>query len=165
MADHCYHCGLGLVPGDDHNDPKGCIKALRNAMLKQRQAAESLAFDVSVRFLAVLEQLALNPDVGVPYHAVDTTSGKPVEVHHQHVAGIFAAIGKMYREMGDWTPLADAKEEIGRYSFLLGVCTGLLSEIVNKGSLSLPKDVADRIHETIESATRLAVGQPGPDRS
>ena len=58
----CYLCGLRTWQA--HDDPLHCIEELRVAMIKQRATAESLALDISTRFLAVLEELAAHPECG-----------------------------------------------------------------------------------------------------
>lgn len=104
-------CGLLMMPGVSEHLPveKTCIAELRQALLRQRAAAETLAFEVSVRYLAVLEQLAKDPGTDIAFVVNVPGSELPYRVEPERVAGIFAIILKRYQEMCSWTPLHDAR--------------------------------------------------------
>jgi hypothetical protein len=101
-----------LLQGERHESAGDCIRALRKALLRQREVAQGQSYAVSTRFLAILEQLAQNPDVGVEYCA--RVPGQPediVAVSHQQVAGVFAALYKKLHELGDWSPLQELRDQ------------------------------------------------------
>lgn len=118
--DRCLKCGLLRPPGAGiqaiHLGENECIRALNAALVRQREVASTLAFDLSVRYLTVLEQLAAAPDVGVPYltHQVDPETGRPTmgKVEMAKVSGVFAAIWKRFAEMGDWSPMQELRDRI-----------------------------------------------------
>lgn len=95
------NCPTCKLHGDAHGSPQECIEALQHALIRQRRAAETLAFDISTRFLAVLESLAVDPDEGLGYHV----QGKPLAP--VQVSGVFAAIWRRYSAQGDWSPLRE----------------------------------------------------------
>lgn len=114
---HCTICGVQFsnqMPW--HPDHLACIRALQGVIERQRAAASTLAFEVSTQFLAVLEQLAAHPDVGIPFRIpyIDPETGKDAlgSVQNVKVAGIFSAILKKYSEMGDWSPLKELRDKV-----------------------------------------------------
>lgn len=157
----CGVCGLLLV--DEKHDSAGdCIRGMRAAMLKQRQAAERLSFEVSTRYLAILENLSLNPNVGVEYFM--RVPGQPeniVQVHHQQAAGIFTAIWRAFHEAGDWSPLREQEEKILAQRKLIDLLLSLLPELVTPQALrELNRDFFDTLKEIEEVAKRLGVPLP-----
>lgn len=158
----CTWCGIRLEPEEYHSDKDGCIKGLRAAMLKQRKAAELLSFEVSTRYLAALEELALRPDVGVPYHM--RVPGHPediVQLAHQQVAGVFTAIVRKYKELGDWSPLKERDERIGRLERLLEQVLGLLPVLLTPQVLvEINRDHLDSLKKMGQLATQLGVPLP-----
>ena len=107
----CEYCGITIPVERFHAEPKACINALRKALLRQRQIADHLSYEISVRYLAVLEELAQNPGDQVGFFTIGP-DGTKVRHAPQQVAGIFAAILMRYRVSCDWTPLHDAKRRI-----------------------------------------------------
>jgi hypothetical protein len=123
----CPTCRLLIPSGTKHESFSVCIHALQAAMLRQKRSAESIGYEVSVRFLAILEELALHPDAGVPYKML--AEGTQVEdVPPQQVGGIFAAILLRYRDVCDWAPLAEAREMARAATAELIMARGLLEE-------------------------------------
>ena len=172
----CERCGL--EKGDDQHLTHGdCVRALRRAMLKQRQLAESFSFDISMRYLAALEELAADPDVGIVYRGFImepsenddlTPKFKVMNVPPQQVAGIFAAIQQEFHRRGDWTPLADAKHKAARYAYAAGRLTGMLQKLLRLSTdedrfVVLGPDLKDEITALIgELNTQDLVGLDPP---
>lgn len=116
MNGYCKSCSLEC--DQMHESKDECIDALMAAMRKQRRAAESLAFDISTRYLAVLEELTLRPDAGVRYLTKLQGEDEPRVLHAQQVSGVFSSILRRYEEMGEWSPLRQAQkyEDLWRLS-------------------------------------------------
>lgn len=110
--EECPSCGLLLPAGKVHIPRDGkdhdCIRALRDALLKQKKAAELLSFEVTTRCVAILEELVLRPDVGIAYFETDL-EGQKRRVDPARVSGIFAVLMKKFKEMGEWSPLRAAE--------------------------------------------------------
>jgi len=159
----CGVCGL-LLDSERHESAGDCIRGLRKAMLKQRKAAESLSFEVSTRYMAVLEELSLRPDVGIPYSMrVPGVDGEGViRLHHQQVSGVFTAILVKYKEMGDWSPLKERDEQIAKQRCLIDLCLDLLSAVfVGNYAEDCDRSELEQLKEIGELATQLGV--PPPD--
>ena len=127
----CMDCHMELGPNDAHTSLHDCIQALRTSLLHQKELAKSLAFDVSVQLMATLEELSLRPDVGVAYRVIqqldpDKSEFRPLVLPPERVAGVFAAILKKYRELGDWSPLQELKLEGATYAYMAGQLTSEL---------------------------------------
>jgi hypothetical protein len=166
----CPHCGIlsPVGPIKGHASPEACIAALRAAMIKQRKAASSLAFDLSTRYLAVLEELAL--DCGEPagvQFKVRTPEGKIMVAHHSQVSGFFAAIMRKFEELGDWSPLRDAQERGDALELHAGLLLEVLEEILALNDNAEVGDQAllDKGHSRAEQAKQLGVRPPDRDRS
>lgn len=112
MTFRCDRCeGAMVVQGQAHLDPMSCVRSLRKRLQLQKKLAESLSFEISVRYLAVLEELAQNPGDQVGFFTIGS-NGTKIRHAPAQVAGIFAAILMRYRESCDWTPLHDARRRI-----------------------------------------------------
>jgi hypothetical protein len=163
----CQWCGIQLGPEEYHSDKDSCIKGLRAAILKQRKAAELLSFEVSTRYLAALEELALRPDVGIPYHM--RVPGHPedvVQLHHQQVSGVFTAIVKKYRELGEWSPLKERDKQIVDQRMLIDLCLDLLSAVFTEHyAVACDKGELHQLKEICEFARQLGVPLPDPPGS
>lgn len=124
----CFTCGLNH--DGDHELLEDCIYALREAMLKQRQAAERLGHDITMRVLGVLEELALRPECRCSnFTVLHPQTQKPLLVAPEQVAGVFAAILDRYKQMGDWSPLEEARGEAIFYRKRCGEMDALLEKI------------------------------------
>ena len=167
----CETCHLPL--GDDiHDSYADCIQALRSAMLRQKEAAQGLAFEVSIQFLAVLEELSLHPDVGVAYRVLtEGPDHKPLVLPPERVAGVFAAIHKKFRELGDWSPLKQVRTEASTYAYAVGKLTAKLQEIVDRDKavadqgVRLQRDVRDEITELLKAVASGSLTERGLPRS
>lgn len=161
----CRNCGL---LADDHAGLDICVQALRDAMLKQREAAAKLSFDLSTRYLAALEELALGIDAGVPYK-VRLADEQILQVHHRDVAGIFAAILRKFRELGDWSPLREAEQTAEQMrhgaSHLLGILESILAELEEGPVSAVDEALVDKGRSVAESARQLGVRPPDLGRS
>jgi hypothetical protein len=135
---------------------------MRAAMLQQRKAAERLSFEVSTRYLAILEGLALDPNVGVEYFMrVPGQEQNIVQVHHQQVAGVFTAIWRKFHEAGDWSPLREQEEKILAQRHLIDLLLGLLPHLVTPSALrELNRDFFDTLKDIEKVATQLGVPLP-----
>ena len=111
----CSRCSLLGVP--QHEDPQGCIDALRQALVRQKHAAETLAFDISTRFLAALESLVVDPDEGIGYQ-----SGNQ-QISASQVSGIYSSIWRRYKALGDWSQLRELEDKNKALHDLLGRCS------------------------------------------
>jgi hypothetical protein len=113
----CPVCGLIIHDGEDeHVDARQCIAGLRAAMLEQRKAAEELGLTISSRFLAVLEELSIEPEVEDAVRqnlgfTVRGPDGKIYNVPPQRMTGVFSAIRHLFERAGDFSPLAAARRE------------------------------------------------------
>jgi hypothetical protein len=168
-SDHPLPCGVcGLLLQDERHESAGdCIRGLRKAMIAQRKAAESLSFEVSTRYLAALEELSLRPDVGIPYHM--RVPGHPesvVQLHHQQIAGVFTAIVKKYRELGDWSPLKERDKQIVDQRMLIDLCLDLLSAIFTEHyAVTCDRGELEQLKQIGELARQLGVPLPDPEDS
>lgn len=106
----CWMCSLMLPEGTTHQGPHDCIKELRRVLIRQKEISQSLAFEISVRYLAVLERLAKNPGTDVAYVVDVPGLNLPCRIPPEKVAGIFAAILFEYQKVGNWSPLTEAKD-------------------------------------------------------
>lgn len=130
----CETCGLANPEGkqDKHLTPQDCIRALRSAMLKQRLAAEQIGMDMSIHFLRALEELSIDPEVGVQYTMWDPNAGANRVLHGQQVSGVFAAILKKYREIADFSPHQKEKEVAAYWARMAGLLAGRALEFTKK---------------------------------
>jgi len=146
-----------------HLDAIDCVDQLKAALIKQREVASRLAFDLSTRYLAAIEGLALDPSTsGIRYTALDPYSGKPVEVENKQVAGIFSSILRKFNELGDWSPLRDAELR----TELLGILArNQISALEAARAEVKDPEVAEIVRKAIEQATQLGVRPRDPDHS
>lgn len=79
-------------------------------MTRQRELATSMGMEISIRFLAVLEDLVKDPSIGIHYKVHEDGELKVLPANM--VSGIFSAILMRYQTKCDWTPLADARARI-----------------------------------------------------
>lgn len=108
----CQYCGLLIPPHVFHGEPQACITALRKVLMRQRELAQHMAYDISTRFLAILEELSLRPDAGIGYKVRDPRDPeKAMNIPANNVAGVFGAIMKKFHEACDWSPSAVLREE------------------------------------------------------
>jgi len=129
-------------------------------MLRQRTSAEQLGMDLSIHFLRALEELSLDPEVGVSYHVFDPESGKRLQVPGQQVSGVFAALLKKYREVADFSPHEREKEVTAYWASVAGRLAGLLMRVSEKYELDdVDKTEAKELIQKIEQ-TRFVAGQP-----
>lgn len=161
----CGVCGL-MLENERHKSAGDCIRGLRKAMMQQRQAASTMAFEISTRYLGVLEELALRPDVGIPYSMRtpgDVFSEEKITLHHQQVAGVFTAIHKKFMEAGDWSPLKERDDELRLQRQLIDHCLDLLSAVFTDSyAVSCDRGELDQLKEIGELARRLGVPAPDP---
>lgn len=168
MAEMCATCGL--LKGDEQHLTAGdCIRALRVSMMKQRELAESMAFDISMRFLGALEELAAHPDIGIPFRvwkpALNGEEPKIFILQALQVAGVFQAILQKYREAADWTPLADTKKALGISQLYLKELlrvSELTLECLDDGGCGLLRDDLQKLIAEIKAR---GLNSPGPVHS
>jgi len=162
----CTICGLD----DDkaHHTPGDCIFGLRAALVRQKKAASLLSFEVSTRYLAIIENLALRPNVGIPYsimmppHPHAPPGEMPViQVHHYQVRGVFTAIWKAFAEAGDWSPLKEQETQIRKQRELLTVCIDLISDVfTERFATDCPRGFLEDLQLIEDLATPLGVPLP-----
>lgn len=121
----CRTCGL---LGGNHRSKVDCIHGLRAAMVAQSRAAEGLAFDVSTRFMAILERLAHDPAIAGVVYTVATPDGKGLPVPPQLVREVMTAIYHRYVEMCDWSPLKAERERADKAEAELSELKAKLAE-------------------------------------
>lgn len=142
----CETCGL--ISGDEqHKHLSDCVKALRVAMVKQKQSAERIGLDISIHFLRALEELSVRPDVGFRYTVWDHSKGEQVELPPQQVSGVFASLLRAYREQSDFRPDEEQREISSHWSWVAGKLAGALQHILGK------YDVDE--HDRVEAQTLL----------
>lgn len=162
----CSRCGIPT--GDEgHPEADDCIGALRLGLKRQSQAAENLAFEVSTRLFGILEGLAHDPDIaGVRFHTHNHDTGEKLELPGQIVCGVMTALFREYQKMGNWTPLADSKQEtrdMGSHAYDLMM---VLKNIVEDNeTLVLSRPLRDRADAAIEAAMQHGVHLHGHGRS
>lgn len=106
----CVYCKLEL-PGDEHHHSmEDCCAALQRALVRQREMARLLAFDLSTQYLAAIEELCLRPDVGIAYKCLNP-DGSIRDLAPTQVVGIFTAILKKFQSLGDWSPMRELRDE------------------------------------------------------
>lgn len=170
MADEptmCSYCGLAVEDGQTRHETSGdCVARLRTAMLKQRESASMLAFEVSTRILAAIEGLAHDPSVGMlrySFHNADTD--EVTQLHPQVVQGLLLNILGEYKKMGEWSPLRDAQDKAADLHSagheLLRVVRWTLAE--HRGDIG--KDLVSEAEAAVELAMQHGVHQPGPGHS
>jgi len=156
MENHslCETCGLAYPDGKQvkHLTPQDCIRALRAAMQSQRLAAEQLGMDMSLHFLRVLEELALDPDAGYRFMTYDPQKGKPLQLHPQQVSGIFCTILKRYREVADFSYHEQEVRKTAHWARVAGLIGVRALELIEKYDVS--KEDADDIRDIIQMAER-----------
>jgi len=147
-----FGCGLLLRPDEKHPALVDCIEALKAALVKQRYAATTLAFDISAQYLRVLEELALE--------AANTRVSSLVS------AAVVEKMQQRFREMGDWTPLTDAREEVRELRAFATQCLIALDNVYTKRvAAEVSRDQLDHLATLRGFATRLGVPQPDLRRS
>jgi hypothetical protein len=101
-----------MTPGVDEHPPEAeaCVRALRRALGKQVALAESMGFEIAVRFLNVLDELSKDPGVTIAYKTM--ADGTPVVLPASQVSGLFAAILLRYRQEVDWSPLFETRRAV-----------------------------------------------------
>jgi hypothetical protein len=132
------------------------------AMLAQRKSAEQLGLIISVRFLDVIEELCQRPEIGVPYETCfpknpDDPMGEMVTaLHHSQVVGVFEAIRTRYKEMGDWSSLTAAQNELFEEQQLNIRFQSVLQEVKDLDELpssfkpeGIPQDLKQKIEELL----------------
>jgi len=172
----CVRCGLQTgedqqVYPHNHLTPQDCIRALRRMLKRQKKLAASLSFDLSTRYLAALEELSLRPDVGVVYQIrAEGPEYRPLAVPPQQVSGVFAAILRKFKELGDWSPLQRAEAEATSYAYMAGKLTALLLKVVDQSKdrcnldVKLPASSVKEIEDLVEDlGTRGLMGRSRPD--
>jgi hypothetical protein len=156
MENHslCETCGLAYPSGEEvkHETPEDCIRALRVAMQRQRLAAEQLGMDMSLHFLRVLEELALDPDAGYRYMTFNHQVGKPEQLHPQQVSGIFCTILKRYREVANFSYHEQEVRKTAHWAKVAGLLGARALELVEKYDVS--DEDADDIRDIIQMAER-----------
>lgn len=148
----CETCGL-IVDGDElHQDKDECIKRLRVAMLKQKQAAERIGMDISVHFLRALEELSIRPDVGFRYTILNPETGEQQILPPQHVSGVFASLLKVYREQSDFKSDEQQRKIATHWAWVAGQIGGLLQTFMDRYEI----EDADKV-EALALLERVAV--------
>lgn len=127
----CETCGLASE-GENHKHLSDCVKALRIAMVKQRQSAERIGLDMSIHFLRALEELAIRPDVGFRYTVWNPEKGEQQELPPQQVSGVFASILRVYREQSNFKPDEEQRSIASHWSWVAGKLAGSLQLILGK---------------------------------
>jgi len=127
----CKTCGL-LTKEGQHSHTTYCIQAMRVAMVKQKQAAETLGMDMSVHFLRALEELSIRPDVGFRYTTWDHAENRQVEVPAQQVSGVFASLLKAYREQANFEDEDHQRRVSAHWSMIAGKIGGMLNLFMEK---------------------------------
>jgi len=145
MTNEICSCGLVLQEGERHPALIDCVHALQAAMIRQKEAAASLSFDLSVRYLSIIEQLAKAAGDGTV------------------IGGVYANIKKRYEEMGDWSPMQHLRERNEDLAVLAKKSIALLSKAFTEQYATVC-DRADLSDLTAigEDAKRLGVLPPGP---
>ena len=114
----CSECNQILEKGATHSTLRICIQAYQVAMMALRRETDLQELVCSSRALSAIEELCLMPQVGVPYRTCfpknpDDPMGEMVtELHYSQVEGVFKAIKQRYKELGSWSPLYQAREEL-----------------------------------------------------
>jgi len=158
MSDHVACARCGLMTQAEHADERACIAHLRGALLEQRSAAQRMSFDMSMRYLAAIEELALRPgEAGVSFK-VRSPDGTIMTVRAEQVSGIFAAILRQFHSLGDWTPLRDAEERADLMGWHAGALLRALEAVIDGGDVSEASSV-------VTSAREDGVRPPGRGRS
>jgi hypothetical protein len=121
----CETCGLVSEAGE-HGEQKECIKAMRLAMIRQRQSAERQGMEMSVHFLRALEELSIRPDVGFRYTVMNHETGCQEQLAPQQVSGVFASLLRAYREQSDFKPEEVQQKLAVHWSMVAGKLGGLL---------------------------------------
>lgn len=166
----CERCGL-LWPSPEyphnHLTPEDCIRALQASLIRQRTIAADMGMDMSLHFLRVLEELAIDPDAGYQFAVHDSCEGKLLKVPAQHVSGIFASILSRYRDMSDWTPMEEMRKTTAQYAKVAGKCSALLGRVLGRASDGQDQGVwfDDEFAATLQAAVEEAeqLGAPPPD--
>lgn len=142
-----------------------CIKELRKAMLRQKEAAALFSFEISTRFLAALEGLAHDPGIGMLRYSVhNTDTGEKTELHPQHVQGVIINILAEYKKMGDWSPLREAKNQAADYAAIGRKLLAVVDRLLDVHKESVDPELRDTAERVSELARQLGVHLPGPDR-
>jgi hypothetical protein len=160
MPKMCNRCGLA-DPNEDviHKVADDCINHMRMAMQNQRLAAERLGMDISIHFLRVLEELALDPDAGIQYAIWNQEENKQEVVHASRVSGVFASILKRYREMCDFSPHAEEVKKTSFWAKQAGLLAGILESWKDKYEI----EEGDRNHvDEIVASIEAKQPPPGP---
>lgn len=152
----CGVCGL-LLQDERHESAGDCIRGLRSALIKQKRLAEEMAFDISTRYLAAIEELSLRPEVGIPYYTrVPDQPENIVQVSHQQVAGVFTAIVRKYRALGDWSPLQAIKKEVESARELYSMAIGVLEMVMTPDVVvSCDRSVLEALQKLGERSMQL----------
>lgn len=168
----CHDCGLRLTDGGEmHFGPASCVNALKRALLKQRAASEQLGVDITSRVLHILEQLAARPENAFTgFSVLEPGTLKPLVVPGQQVQGIIANIHRQFMKMGDWSPMAEAREQANAFAWMAGQATGLLMDVVKlhddeMSDTRLPDEMVEKIKALMERLQQLSGHQPGPPDS
>jgi hypothetical protein len=139
-----------MPEGTTHLSPGHCINDLRRALIRQNEIAQSLGFEISVRFLCILEELVKDPAVGLPYKVHDGEQLKHLPA--DMVSGIFSSILMKYREKCEWSPLYELKQQLQDAKLLLKRATMEMAH----------SDLRDRIDAFV---TPPGAPAPGPSGS
>lgn len=163
----CKNCGLVNPKGEQtkHLSDKDCIRALRDAMQRQRLAAEDLGMDMSLHFLRVFEELSLDPEVGVQYGVWDPEAEKMLVLPGQQVSGIFAAMLRKYQEVANFSP---HEREVGigaHWARVAGLLAGEMIELLDRYKEHISKDDAAAAQLLIDKAEATQPGGAPPDPS
>jgi hypothetical protein len=168
MPAFCENCGIPLQEGRRHSRMQECIEELRLSLKRQSKAAEGLAFEVSTRLFAVLEELAHDPTVaGVRYSTYNHDTGEKLELPSKPVAGVMTAILREYEKMGNWSPMADLKKEhaeLGNVAYDLLMALRLIVDD-NTGRDGIRSDHLDRAEKVMDAAMQRGVHLRGPGHS
>lgn len=158
----CPTCKIILEDGNTHLNKDDCIEAQGAKILSQRKSAEHLGEIIAGRVLDIVGELCRRPDVGVPYYTNfptdpnDPMGERTTELHHSQVVGVYEAIRKLYIEMGDWSSLTEAQDELFKEQQLNLRFQSVLQEVNDLDNLprplglgNLPDDLKQKIVELL----------------
>lgn len=136
-------CGLTLEDGVRHPALIDCCHALQAALRRQREAAATLSFEVSTRYLDILTKMATEKDP---------------------CGELAMEVGRRYIAMGDWSPLWQARHDAERFKDLSRRCLATIRTMLCIPAIgeASPDWVAERFMMLRDLAMQLGVPLPDP---
>lgn len=146
-----------------HESERDCIEDLHLALVNQsedfverRRSWRDTGTQIATRYLAILQELELEPECGVQYLVMDYPPEpmahpddpvRPTVAYATQVQGIFAAIRKKFEEACDWSPLLEAREELRKEQILNRRMEKLLIQVESQafktGTMTDPEFAAE----------------------